>query len=154
MCQTELPPLPQLPHVCGLVALLYSATSPGSRELAVLVLETSPAEVAVDERIEIAVEDALDIADLHIGAQVLDHLIRLHHVAADLPAPGGFALLTADLIDLRQTFDVEPARGGAPSGSPSPGSDSAAGCARSGTATTIPVGKWVMRTAESVLFTC
>ena len=36
--------------------------------------------------VEVAVEHALDVAGLVLGAQVLHHLVRLQHVGADLAA--------------------------------------------------------------------
>src|SRR5487761_674519 len=39
---------------------------------------------SVDEGIKVAIEDAIDVADLDLSAQVLDHLVRLHHIGADL----------------------------------------------------------------------
>ena len=50
--------------------------------------------------VDVAVEDAVDVADLHLGPVVLDHLVRLQHVAADLAAEGDVALLAADLSSL------------------------------------------------------
>ena len=44
-----------------------------------------------------------DVADLGIGAQVLDHLIGLHDVRADLVTPGGFGLFAADSVDVVET---------------------------------------------------
>src|SRR5512138_438058 len=43
-------------------------------------------KVRLDERIEIAVEHPIDVANLHLRAVILDHLIRLQHVAANLAA--------------------------------------------------------------------
>jgi len=40
-----------------------------------------------------AVEHGLGVARLDAGAQVLDHLVRLEHVAANLAAPADLALL-------------------------------------------------------------
>src|SRR5690606_9636426 len=47
----------------------------------------APLEVALDECIEVAVEDALHVGSLDVGAQILDQLVRLQDVAADLVAP-------------------------------------------------------------------
>ena len=127
-----------------------SSAGAGSTERAARLLH----QVGLDERVEVAVEDAVDVAHFHLGAVVLDHLVRLQHVAADLAAEGDVLLLAADL--------VEP---GLPA--PSASSRRAASvrtfiadarflcCERSfWHDTTMPVGKCVMRTAESVTLTC
>ena len=44
------------------------------------------------ERVEVAVKHALGVGRLHLGAQVLDHLVRLQDVAADLVAPADVGL--------------------------------------------------------------
>src|SRR4030042_5460923 len=59
-----------------------------------------PVQIAIHETVQVAVEDPLHVAHLDVGAQVLDHLIRLQPVGTDLPAPRRFALITADLIHL------------------------------------------------------
>src|SRR5712671_3298181 len=47
-------------------------------------------QVLADERIELAVEHRLGVADFVAGARVLDHLVRVKHVGADgLPAEAG-----------------------------------------------------------------
>src|ERR1051325_7288466 len=43
-------------------------------------------QIRLDERIQITVEHAMNVADLHLGAVIFDHLIRLQHVAANLAA--------------------------------------------------------------------
>src|SRR3984957_6131805 len=55
---------------------------PGVRSRGVAAIE----EIGADEGFEVAVEDFLDIAALDLGAVILDHLVRLHHVGADLTA--------------------------------------------------------------------
>src|ERR1043165_3053548 len=55
-------------------------------------------EVGVDELGEIAVEHALHVADFVSGPQVLDQLIRLQHVRADLAAEGDVLLLPLDAL--------------------------------------------------------
>src|SRR5436305_7787889 len=52
-----------------------------------------PLEPGLDERIEVAVEDAVGVADLGAGAVVLDQAVGLQHVAADLAPPGDLLLL-------------------------------------------------------------
>src|SRR5258705_12008665 len=58
-------------------------------------------QVRLDERIEVAVEHAVDVADLHLGAMVLDHLVRLQHVAANLAAEADFLLRPRNLLQPR-----------------------------------------------------
>src|SRR5450759_892977 len=61
----------------------------------------SPHEVLVHEPVEVAVEHALGVADLVAGAQVLHHLVRVQHVAADLAAEidvAHFAALPGELV--------------------------------------------------------
>ena len=41
------------------------------------------------ELVEVAVEHRLGVRRLHVGAQVLDHLVGLQDVGADLVAPAG-----------------------------------------------------------------
>src|SRR5258705_2889653 len=58
-------------------------------------------QIRLDERVEIAVEHAVDVADLHLGAMVLDHLVRLQHVAANLAAEADFLLRPRNLLQPR-----------------------------------------------------
>src|ERR1039458_7866740 len=51
-------------------------------------------EPGADEGLQISVHHTLHVAGLMAGAQVLDHLVGLEHVAADLVAPRHRALLT------------------------------------------------------------
>src|ERR1035437_7697532 len=57
-------------------------------------------QIGFDERVEIAVEHAADVADLLLRPMILHHLVRVQHVAADLAAEGDALLLAADLIEL------------------------------------------------------
>ena len=59
---------------------------------------TAGAQPRVDEAIEVAVEHALRVAGAHARAQVLHHLVRLQHVAANLAAPPNLALLAVKLV--------------------------------------------------------
>ena len=43
-------------------------------------LSPSPLQILIDEGVEVTVEDPLDVADLEVGTQILDHLIWLEHV--------------------------------------------------------------------------
>lgn len=70
-----------------------------------LVPAPSPAEITLDERIEVAVEDALNVPHLDLSSQILDHLIGLHDIATDLSAPGGLTLFAPNLIDVGQALD-------------------------------------------------
>ena len=44
-------------------------------------------QVRADQLVEIAVEHAIDVGGLHLGAVIVDLLVREQHVAADLRAP-------------------------------------------------------------------
>src|SRR4029450_4537736 len=57
-------------------------------------------EVPLHERFEVAVEHRVHVAGLVLGPQVLDHLVRLQHVAADLAAEPHPLLVAADLVEL------------------------------------------------------
>ena len=89
-----------------------------------------------------------------LGPVVLDHLVGVQHVAPDLVAPAGLDVLAPEAAQLDLLLLERAARAGAPRGpwSPSPGSGSRT--ARSGQVTTMPVGRCVRRTAESVFLTC
>ena len=55
--------------------------------------------IANHKRIQVAiVKNGLDVAGLHARAQVLDHLVRVEHVAADLVAKADCGLGPANLI--------------------------------------------------------
>src|ERR1051326_2042836 len=73
---------------------------------------TARAEPRVDEAVEITVEHPLRIARAHTGAQVLHHLVRLQHIAANLTAPPDLALFAVELVHLGALlvllFFVEP----------------------------------------------
>ena len=76
-----------------------------------LALGPPPAQPALHEPVEVAVEHGADVARLHVGAQVLDHLVRLQHVRADLAAPADLGLLAADGVELVGWIgnDIDPA---------------------------------------------
>jgi hypothetical protein len=61
-------------------------------------LGAAPAQVALHELIEIAVEYGVDLARLDLGAQVFYHLVGLHHVRADLTPPPDLGLLAGDRV--------------------------------------------------------
>ena len=110
------------------------------------------AEFGGHELVEVAVQDRLDVAGLHAGPVVLDHLVGVEDVGADLAAEGDVAAVAAQ---------------GGQLGLPSLRARSASRAPRIlramvllaswersfWTATTIPVGRWVIRTAESVVLT-
>jgi hypothetical protein len=58
------------------------------------------AQPRVHEPVEIAVEHALRVARAYAGPEVLDHLIRLEDVAANLAAPPNLALLAVEFVHL------------------------------------------------------
>src|SRR6185503_21088622 len=49
-----------------------------------------PADPSLEETIDVAVEYGAGVANLVLGAQVLDHLVRVQHVRAHLVAPARF----------------------------------------------------------------
>src|SRR5262245_29319207 len=57
-------------------------------------------QIGFDEHVDIAVEDAVDVADLLSRAVILDELVRVQHVAANLAAERDLLLGAADLIQL------------------------------------------------------
>ena len=63
-----------------------------------------PSQVGLDEWVEIAVEDAFDVAGLVLGAQVLHQLVRSKHVTTYLAAEADALLLTFDRRE--HPFDV------------------------------------------------
>ena len=112
-----------------------------------------PQELGADEAVEVAVEHALGVAHLVVRAVVLDHRVRVQDVGADLRAEVhvlrlaallgdlllALALLELDQLGAQHLIAVS----------------RLADCERSfWHCTTIPLGRWVMRTAESVLLTC
>ena len=62
-------------------------------------------QFALDEGVDVAVHDALDIAGLHAGAEVFDHLIGLEDVGTDLVAPSDVSLFAVLAFSLG-TFSV------------------------------------------------
>src|SRR5829696_6473780 len=55
----------------------------------------------LDEDVDVAVEHAVDVADLLLGPVIFDQLIWVQDVAADLAAEGNLLLGAADLLELR-----------------------------------------------------
>src|SRR3712207_8409185 len=56
-------------------------------------------DTATTEIYTLSLHDALPISGLHLGAEVLDHLVRVQHVGAHLVAPA--AALPAQRVHLR-----------------------------------------------------
>src|SRR5438309_10379939 len=61
-------------------------------------------QVGLDEPVDVAVENPVDVADLLLGAVVLHELIRMQDVAPDLAAERDLLLGAADLIEPRLLF--------------------------------------------------
>src|SRR5436190_19090577 len=61
-------------------------------------------QIRLDEGIQVAVEDAIDVTNLHLRAVILDHLVGLQHVAADLAAEANLFLRSRDLLQPRCLF--------------------------------------------------
>ena len=61
---------------------------------------TRPAKPGLDEVVDVAAQDAVDVAGFVLAAQVFHHLVRLHHIAADLAAEADVLGLAGDLGDL------------------------------------------------------
>src|SRR5215469_6791322 len=61
-------------------------------------LAQAPPQPGLDERLQLAVQHRLDVADLHAGPNVLDERVGLQHVVPDLVAEVGRHHLAAQLI--------------------------------------------------------
>src|SRR5262245_22445522 len=57
-------------------------------------------QIGLDKWIEVSVEHSVDVANLHLRPVVLDHLIGLQDVAADLAAEADFLFRAGDLLEL------------------------------------------------------
>ena len=110
-------------------------------------------QAGLDELVEVAVEHLLRVAALDAGAQVLDAAL-VEHVVADLAAPADVGLGRFDRVASRRCASGFPARTAWPPASSSRCRGSACWLRPVWQATTMPVGMWVMRTADSVLLTC
>src|SRR4051812_49106668 len=53
------------------------------------VLAALPSDAGLEEAVDVAVEHGRGVADLVVGPQVLDHLVRVQDVRAHLVAPAG-----------------------------------------------------------------
>src|SRR5262249_32561505 len=58
-------------------------------------------EVGLDERFEISIEHPVDVPDFELCSVVLDQLIRLEHITADLAAEADLLLGARNLLELR-----------------------------------------------------
>src|SRR5713101_7503179 len=58
-------------------------------------------QIGLDESVDVAIENPIDVPDLLLRAVVFDELVGLQHVAANLAAEGDLFLRTADLLELR-----------------------------------------------------
>jgi cytoskeletal protein CcmA (bactofilin family) len=105
------------------------------------------------ELVQIAVQHPLRVGAFMAGAQVLDQLVGLQNVGADLVAPADIGLgFRLRRWPLPRAFEA-PAR--TDGRAACPGGGRFLCCERSfWHCTTMPVGSWVMRTAESVVLTC
>src|SRR5512145_2526191 len=56
-----------------------------------------PQQVGLDELVDVAVHDRLDVADLEVGAVVLDPLLGVEGVGTDLTAEGDLLLGSGQL---------------------------------------------------------
>src|SRR5712691_2237648 len=59
-----------------------------------------PQEIRLDEGVEVAIHDGLDVANLQTGAMVLDELVRVERVRADLAAERDLLLVPGQLGQL------------------------------------------------------
>src|SRR5215472_14699532 len=87
-------------------ATTCSSISCGSTAGALPTRLSPPAllQIRPHELIEVAVQHALRVGDLHLGAMIVDHGVRLKRVRADLAAPLDRVFLAAERRELRSTF--------------------------------------------------
>src|SRR5438067_11495481 len=57
-------------------------------------------QVGLDEAVDVAVENAIDVADLILRPVILDELVGVQHVTANLVAERDVLLDAADLLEL------------------------------------------------------
>src|SRR5262245_8380188 len=84
----------------SILHLLSSSSGCSPLVLALCLL----AEISLNEIVDLAVEHVLDLRGFHAGANVLGERVRLHHVVANLVAPGDFALFIVELLDFGAAF--------------------------------------------------
>ena len=139
---------------CGFAASGSRVGQSASSASARLLPATSIASVAAMNRSRSPSSTPCGVRGFHPGAQVLHHLIGLQHIGPDLVAPARIALVFMRGVDRRRCACPAPA-------------DKAATSARSSQMSRFwccdfidwrsprySVGKWVIRTAESVVLTC
>src|SRR5450759_2443604 len=69
-------------------ALAGTVRSPGVAALCLVAFGAAfPADPGLDEAVDVTVEHGAGVADLVLGAQILDHLVRVQYVGAHLVAP-------------------------------------------------------------------
>src|SRR3954464_14835108 len=78
--------LTRIPAATRNAPLVNILVGRGLAERAVRLLH----QVGLDERVDVAVEDARDVADRLLGPVILGQLIGMQHVAADLAAEADF----------------------------------------------------------------
>src|SRR4051794_25793777 len=64
----------------------WSGSITGISDMSVRNLRGALEQVGADEPVQVALEHALDVADLLVGPVVLDHRVRIEHVGPDLRA--------------------------------------------------------------------
>jgi hypothetical protein len=69
---------------------------------------SAPPKVAIDEFVQITIENGLDVPGLDVRTEILHHLIGLEHIAPNLATPGGLALLPTDFVDLSNPLLASP----------------------------------------------
>src|SRR5438876_1694534 len=91
-------PHPSLPRgtCCSLVATGQWEGQGGG----LLALLHRLQQVGLDERVEVAVQDGRDVAHLHVGPVVLDELVGLEDIGADLTAEADLLLLADEGVEL------------------------------------------------------
>ncbi len=60
-----------------------------------IALRVAAFQIILHERIQVAIQDGLGVADLKIGAVILDHLVGMQNIGADLTPPLGFSVFPA-----------------------------------------------------------
>ena len=110
----------------------------------------TPTDAGFDERIDIAVEHGLGLGGLVAGAQILDHLVWVQHVGTHLITPAGLDVAGEFLLLLGFLFVTQHQQSGLQHGH---GGGAVLNLRTLVLVTTMPVGMWVMRTAEYVVFT-
>src|SRR5687767_5367748 len=69
------------------------------------LLGPSPADSSLDEVVDLAIQHGLGVPGLVLGAQVLDHLVRVEHVVAHLVTPRRL-YVSAQLVQVGPFFGL------------------------------------------------